>query len=138
MTQWPIVSSRVDSQGLRRFVSQHHSFSYADDVIPLMRRNDPEETYIYVCDGKLDEYIREGYRTRADLAARAATSTSKLIRDVRSVAASLAAARDQPLRLWNVTLVSGVMYVMFELVDEQRIAACMKTMDARFGTALLP
>ena len=50
--------------------------------------------------------------------------------DVRSLSEQLEASNDRPIRLWNVGLTSGIVFVVYELIDDGRIAGVVKSFAA--------
>lgn len=124
------MSSAVETarpERIRRFLEDHASarFRHAEEVLPLLRR---DESRVDARDARLDEPLRSIYRVGAKTTARAVPG---LAEDIRELAVQLDAAKDQPLRFWYIELPSGLCYIAFELLDDRRIAGCVKSADPR-------
>ncbi|NVB85182.1 MAG: hypothetical protein HOV81_42845 [Kofleriaceae bacterium] len=134
MSVWTVddPTPRASRELVEAFVASHAEFRHASEVIPIMRRDDPDEGRIASRDLALDEGMRTTYRLRAKRAAnREPTYSPDLPRDLDELSTQFDAARDQPMRSWSITLPSALMYVIFELLDDRRVAGCMKTVDQR-------
>lgn len=109
-------------------------FQHAEELVPIMRRNDPDESKISCHEMQLAEYLRRIYRRRAKHLAESPPSPfypPSLAADVRALADRFDSARDQPVRIWDTALPSGTVYAAWELVDDQEIAGCVKSADQR-------
>lgn len=99
-----------------------------------MQRDDPDESRIVAHVVPLDDGLRSIYRMRANNIVSKPHSPNYpigLADDVRDLVDQLVAAKDQPLRFWNIGLPSGTCYIVFELIDERHIAGCVKSADQR-------
>ena len=103
-------------------------------LVPLMRRNDLNESCITCHDMYLDDRLRGIYQVRAKHLASEPPSPyypSGLADDVRALASQLDAAGDQSIQVWSTLLRSRTVYLVFELMDDQAIAGCVKSADQR-------
>jgi hypothetical protein len=137
VTEWKVPDSRprASPERIRAFCDQYRSadLRHAAELFPLLERNDRDETRISVHDMPLNGNVRSTYRTRAKLGELRTPppQVPGLDDDLRALAAQLEAAADQPMRHWSVDLPSGIGYVVFELVDDRRIAGVVKVVDQR-------
>jgi hypothetical protein len=122
-------------------------FRHAGELIPVMRRNDPDESRITIMEGNssrpwgLTPWLRKLYRRRADGATSSPPSPAYptcLADDLQALARSFESARDQPLRIWNTLLPWGIVYMVFELVEDEVIAECVKSADQRIANPRPP
>jgi hypothetical protein len=121
------VTLFVDTFGTRQF-------RHADELVPIMRRNDVNETHITCHEMRLDDCLRGIYRFRATHLASAPPSPHYppgLADDVRALANELDAASDQKIQFWSTLLLSGTAYLVCELMDDKSIAGCVKSADQR-------
>lgn len=126
------------AERIRQFLESYGSveFRYAHEVLPLMRRNDPDETRISVGSHgvRLDDSLRSTYRIRVKTTASAPSPPfypPELADAVRELVIQLDSAQDQPLCIWHIRMPSGLCYLVFELLADRRIAACVKSADQR-------
>src|SRR5689334_12589436 len=85
-------------------------FRHADELVPIMRRNDVNESRITCHEMRLDDSLRGIYRFRAKRLALDPPSPSYppgLADDVLALADQLDAATDQKIQLWSTLLRSG-------------------------------
>jgi hypothetical protein len=136
MTTWkvPQESPRANPERIRRFLDAYGGteFRHARELLPLMRRDDPDERRVTAHDARLTETLRDTYRIRAKITASAPPSPfypPGLADDVRDLVVRLDSAKDQPICFWSVDLPSGLCYMVFELLDDGRIAGCVKSAD---------
>ena len=109
-------------------------FRYTNELVPIMRRNDFNESRITCHEMRLDDRLRRIYRIRAEHLASAPPSPhypSGLADDVRALANQLDEASDQRIQVWNTLLRTGTVYSVFVLMDDQGIAGCVKSADQR-------
>ena len=124
-------SPRVSPDAIRDFLERYGGteFRHRDEVLALMRGDDPYESRITATEGQLDESRRLTFRTRAETTAFSQRTNPTfpigLADDVRAVSIALDGAADQRLRFWNVALPSGVLFMILELVDDRRLAGCI-------------
>jgi hypothetical protein len=112
---------KIASAGdVQRFIERFGSgsFWHADEVMPILRRKDPDESTIFLHDESLDS-LRAFfvYPTSPD-----APPSSK------ALAEHLHGARDQPIKVWQIALASGPVYLVFELLEDGMLAGCIKSM----------
>jgi hypothetical protein len=138
VTDWkvPESSPRVSSERVRRFLESYCSseFRHREELVPIMQRNDSDVSRIAANDAQLDDHLRSVYRVRAKTTASRPSSPyfpTGLADDVRELVTQLDAAKDQPLRFWHIDLPSGICFIVFELVDDGRVAGCVKSADQR-------
>jgi len=129
---------RASAESVKLFVDTFDmcQFSHADELVPLMRRNDVNEIRITCHEMRLDDRLRRVYRFRANHLASTLPSPyypPGLADDVRDLADQLDAASDQEIRLWNALLGSGLVYLVFELLDDKRVGGCVKSADQRIA-----
>jgi len=132
----PEKSPRASADRIKRFVNKYGdtTFRHAQEIVPLMRRDDPDETRITVHEFRLYEGLRSIYSFRATRPASSPPSPQYppgLADDLRDLATQFDAAPDQPLSCWMVRLPSGLCYTIWELLDDRRIAGCVKSADQR-------
>jgi hypothetical protein len=121
------IASFLDTFGTRKF-------RHADELVPIMRRNDVDESFISCHEMYLDDRLRRLYRLRAGRPASVPPSPHHppgLTDDVRALADQLDVARDQKLQVWSTLLRSGTDYSVFVLMDDADIAGCVKSADQR-------
>ena len=117
----------IDTFGTRKF-------RHVDELVPIMRRNDFNESYITCHEMCLDDGLRRTYRVRAEHLASAPPSPyypPGLADDVRALANRLDEVSDQKIQVWSTLLRSGTDYLLFELMDDKGIAGCVKSADQR-------
>jgi hypothetical protein len=138
VTQWnvPDDRERATPERIRAFLDryEHTDFRHGEEFLGLLRRDDLDGSRIHARDAQLDEGLRVIYRIRAKTTAQAPKSPfypPGLADDVRDLSLQLDSARDQPLCSWSVELPSGIGYLLFELLDDQRVAGCVKSADQR-------
>lgn len=126
------ITSFIDMFGTRKF-------RHADELVPIMRRGDLHESYITRFELRLDDRLRRIYRGRAKHLASTPRSPyypPGLADDVCALADQFDEARDQTIQVWNTLLPSGTHYAVFELMDDQSIAGCVKSADQRIVNPL--
>jgi hypothetical protein len=117
----------IDTFGTRKF-------RHADELVPIMRRNDPDESFITCHEMRLDDGLRRTYRIRAnhlDSAPPSPHYPPGLADDLRALASQLDEASDQKLQVWRTLLRSGMVCLVFELMDDEGIAGGVKSSDQR-------
>jgi hypothetical protein len=132
----PDTRPRASVEQIRRFLDSYGAteFRHAGELVPLMQRDDPDETRITRREYRVDAGLRSIYQRRAMRNPSAPPSPffpPGLADDLRDLSSQLDAARDQPLCFWDIDLPSGTTYIVFELLDDRRIAGCVKTADQR-------
>jgi len=139
MTDWKVPDNapRASAESVCALLDAYRSadLRHAAELLPLLDRNDPDETRIAVHDMRLGDDVRRIWRTRTKLREMRPPppQVPGLDDDLRALADTLAAAADQPMRLWTVALPSGIGYQVFELVDDH-IASVVKIVDQRVVT----
>src|SRR5262249_23728347 len=109
-------------------------FRHADELVPIMRRDDVNESFISCHEIRLDDRLRRIYKIRAKHLASAAPSPHYphgLADDVRALSTQLNEASDQGVQIWDTVLRSGTCYLVFVLVADERIAGSVKSADQR-------
>jgi hypothetical protein len=132
----PEERPRASPERIRAFVEKYGSaeLRHAAELIPIMMRDDPDESRIAVYELSLDPGLRRAYRIRAEHLASSPPSPTHpacLAADMQALVRRFAQVKDQQLRLWNTQLPSGIIYMVFELVDDEAIAGCVKSADQR-------
>jgi hypothetical protein len=127
------VGEATDEQ-LRYFVDKFGAlpFPHAHEVLALLRRS--EEVTLEVSAGTTVQSLRDIYRRRAEMLASrpvGPTYPSTLPHDVRVVADALDAAKDQPVRIWHITRKNGQTFIIFELIEDGRLAGVVESADQR-------
>lgn len=108
------------------------SSPYANEVTALLGGYPHNAVRIEVSTGALTERLRDTYRVRAKIAwTLQSTVLPRLRVDVASLAKSLEDAKDQPIRFWSLWHQGARVYMVFELLEDARIAGCLDTIDAR-------
>jgi hypothetical protein len=123
------------SEDVRLFLNSFRGvpFPHAPEVISLLDGETAGVTIRLSPDTKLQE-LRSTYRVRAEiLASRQLPTTfpATLPLEVRALADALDAAEEQSVRIWDLALPSGKVFVVFELVDAQQIAGVIESADQR-------
>ena len=123
------------SEQVRAFLNRFRtvSFPHASEVVSLLDRERPGVTIELWTGAKLQE-LQSIYRIRAEgLASRplGPTFPGTLPMEVRALADALDAAEEQQVRIWHLALSDGRVFVVFELVDAQRIAGVVESADQR-------
>lgn len=119
---------------IREFLKVHSAedFPYSKEVIALLREYPTNGLRIEMSTGALTDRLRDTYRTRAKIAWTLQSATLPRLRvDVASLAKSLEDAKDQPIRFWSLWHQGARVYMVFELLEDARIAGCLDTIDAR-------
>lgn len=122
------------AETIQRFEHDHseESFPHAKEVLALLRNYPRGLKNLEVGSGRLNDEVRSTYRLRAEIAAKLqSTRSPSLAEDTAALSRSFDQARDQPLRHWLLLRENGRLYVVFELLDEGRVAGCLDTRDAR-------
>jgi len=127
---------RASAERIKLFIDAFgaQKFCHADELVPIMRRNDFNESCIGCHELRLDDRLRGIYRLRAKHLASAPLSPSYpagLAEDVCALSRQLDEASDQEIQVWRTLLPSGTTYLVFELMDDRRIAGCVKSADQR-------
>ena len=127
---------RASAERIKLFIDTFgtRKFRHADELVPIMRRNDLNESCITCHEMYLDDRLRGIYQVRAKHLASAPPSPyypSGLADDVRALASRLDEASDQNIQVWSTLLRSGTDYLVFELMDDKAIAGCVKSADQR-------
>lgn len=113
---------------IREFLEIHgaEDFPHAPEVMALLRDYPRSAAKLEVSTGGLSDRMRMTYRVRADIAANMRSTVSPdLHGDLASLARSLDEAGDQPIRVWRLPRGDGRMYLVFELLEDARIAGCV-------------
>lgn len=136
-TEWPDGEhERAAAERIKWFIETFgpRELRYVDELVPIMRRNDLNESFITCHEMPLNDGFRKIYRNRAKHLKESRPSPyypPGLADDVGALASQLEEARDQKLRIWSTTLANGISYLVFELVEDAEIAGCVKTADQR-------
>jgi hypothetical protein len=119
------------SEDVRVFLSRFRGipFPHASAIISLLN-GETAGVAIELATCELQK-LRTTYRIRADLASRqfSATFSPTSSTEVRALADAFDAADEQPVRMWCLALPSGKVFVVFELVEAQRIAGAIASAD---------
>jgi hypothetical protein len=123
------------SEDIRLLVSRFRDvqFPHASEIMSLLEGTTAGATIELYTGATLQE-LRSTYRVRAEiLTSRELPPTfpPTLPAEVRALAAALDAADEQPIRIWSLALPSGKVFVVFELVEAQRIAGAIASADQR-------
>jgi hypothetical protein len=123
------------SEDVRGFLSRFRGvpFPHASEVISVLEGETVGVKIQLATCAKLQE-LRSTYRVRAEgLASRQLSPTfpATLPMEVRALADALDAADEQPVRMWDLALPSGRVFVVFELVEDRRIAGVIESADQR-------
>lgn len=142
MTRWLVEDTRprATPEQIRNFVERYgdSALRHAAELIPIMQRDEADESRITVSDVALTEDLRMTYRLRAEHLQNGPVGPRYppgLAHDVRAFSEQLDTARDQRARWWSVDLPSGIAYLFLELVDDRRIAGAIKSADQRVAAA---
>jgi len=109
-------------------------FPHADELISVLRQNEPDESWTTCREISLDDDLRRVYRVRAAHLASAPPSPSAapgLADDVGALSRQFDQASDQKLQVWHTRLRSGTVYLWFVRKNDQRIAGCVTSADQR-------
>lgn len=137
LSTWPDMQRpRASAEWIKLFIDMFgtQKFRHADELVPILRRSDLNESYITCSELRLDDQLRRIYRVRAQHLAstpRSPCYPSGLADDVRALADQLDEAGDQTIRVWDTLLPSGTAYLVFELMDDRTVAGCVKSIDRR-------
>lgn len=110
----------------------HADFPHSEEVVRLLANFKTLAPRVSVSTARVTDEMRSGYRFRAEMAAKNPSSRSpNLAADVLALARTIEEARDQPIRSWWIPVEGGRVYLVFELIEDARIAGCLETYDAR-------
>lgn len=129
------MSRRAASERISEFLATYSTFRHASDLRPILTRADPAESLIEIFESaRLDDEFRAIYRLRAQHVT--TRGFASLADDLEELVEGFDRAADQPLRIWRtLVLATGLVYLVFELASDGRIAGCVKSEDRRIANS---